>query len=62
MVPRPWGLLEAVERLVEPADHVRTRGVNKPGRLTVVNCLGEKTMQESILDIQLMHGLGAGES
>jgi hypothetical protein len=62
MVPCPWGLLEAIERLVEPADHVRTRGVNKPGRLTAVNCLSEKTIQESILDIQLMHGPGTGES
>jgi hypothetical protein len=54
MVPRPGSLLEAVERLVQPADHVRTGRVNKPRRLTVVNCLSEKIVQKSILDVQLM--------
>jgi hypothetical protein len=57
----PGGLLEAVERSVKSADHVGTRRVNKPGWLTAVNCLSEKTMQEGILDIQLMHGPRASE-
>jgi hypothetical protein len=58
----PGGLLEAVERLVEPADYVRTRGVNKPRWLTTVNYLSEKTMQEGILHVQLMHEPGASEN
>jgi hypothetical protein len=56
MVPRPGGLFEAVERPVEPADHVRTGRVNKPRRLTAVNCLSEKTVKKGILDVQLMDG------
>jgi hypothetical protein len=40
----PGGLLEAVERLVEPTDHVGMRRVNKPRRLTAVNYLREKTV------------------
>jgi hypothetical protein len=44
MVPRPGCLLEAIERPVEPTDHVRTGRVNKPRRLTAVNYLSEKTV------------------
>ena len=63
MVPRPGeGLLEAVERLVEPTRHVGTRRVNKPLRLAAVDCLSENAMQEGILDVQLMHGPPASES
>jgi hypothetical protein len=56
MVPRPGCLLEAVKRPVEPADHVRTGRINEPHRLTAVHCLSEKTVQKSILDVQLMYG------
>jgi hypothetical protein len=49
-------MLEAVERPVEPADHVGTGRINKPRRLTAINCLSEKTVQKGILDVQLMHG------
>jgi hypothetical protein len=45
-----------VERPVEPADHIRTGGINEPHRLTAVDCLGEKAVQKSILDVQLMDG------
>ena len=62
MVPRAGGLLEAVERLIEPTHHVGTRRVNKPHRLAAVDCLSEKAMQEGILDVELMHGPPAGES
>ena len=62
MVPCPGGLLEAVERLVEPTHHVGTRRVNKPCRLAAVDCLSENAMQEGILDVQLMHGPPASES
>jgi hypothetical protein len=56
MVPRPGCLVEAVERPVEPVDHVRMGGINEPCRLTAVHCLGEKSVQKSILDVQLMDG------
>jgi hypothetical protein len=56
MVPFPGCLLEAVERPVEPANYVRTGGINKPRRLTAVHCLGEKIVQKGILDVQLMDG------
>jgi hypothetical protein len=62
MVSCPGSLLEAVERLVEPADHLRTGGVNKPSRLTAVDCLSEQTMQKDFLHIQLVHWPRAGES
>ena len=51
MVPRLGGLLEAVERFVEPTHHVGTRRVNKRRQLTIVDCLSENAMQEGILDI-----------
>jgi hypothetical protein len=56
MVPRPGCLLEAVERPIEPADHVRTGKINEPRWLTAVHCLSEKTVQKGILDVQLMDG------
>jgi hypothetical protein len=56
MVPRPGCLFEAVKRPVELTDHVRTGRINEPHRLTAVHCLSEKTVQKSILDVQLMDG------
>jgi hypothetical protein len=50
-VPRPGGLLEAVEGPVEPADHVRARGVHEPHRLTAVG-LGEGAVQEGVLVVE----------
>jgi hypothetical protein len=38
-VPSPGCLLQPVERLVEAADPIRLRGINKPRRLAVVDCL-----------------------
>jgi hypothetical protein len=58
----PGCLLEAIERPVEPADHVRTGRINEPRRLTAVNCLSEKAMQKGILDVQLMDGPGPSKS
>jgi hypothetical protein len=51
MVPRLGGLLEAVERLVEPTH-----------QLAAIDYLSENAMQEGILDVQLMHGPHACES
>ena len=62
MVPSSRCLLEAVERLVEPADHIWAGGIGKSRGLTAVNCLSQSAMEESILDIQLMHRPGARAS
>ena len=61
-MPRPRGLLETVERLVEPADHVWTRGVNKSRWMTAVDCLSKMLVQKSVLNIQLMHRPRASKS
>jgi hypothetical protein len=39
VVPSPECLLQPVERLVEAADPVRLRGINKSRRLATVDCL-----------------------
>jgi hypothetical protein len=59
-VPSPGCLLQPVERLVEAIDPVRLRGINKPHRLTAVDCLRESTMQQCVLHIKLVDGLGTG--
>jgi hypothetical protein len=43
-IPSPGRLLQPVERLVEAVDPIRLRGINKPCRLTEVNCLRESTI------------------
>jgi hypothetical protein len=48
VVPSLRCLLQPVERLVEVANPVRLRGINKPHRLAVVDCLRESTMQEHV--------------
>jgi hypothetical protein len=53
-VPSPGSLLLPVEGLVEAADPVRLRGINKSRRLAAVDCLRESTMQERVLDIKLV--------
>jgi hypothetical protein len=58
VVPSLGRLLQSVERLVEVADLVRLRGINKPRRLAVVDCLRESTKKEHILHIKLVDGLG----
>jgi hypothetical protein len=55
------GLLEAVEGPVEPADHVRARGVHEPRGLTAVDGLGEGAVQEGVLDVELVNWPGASE-
>ena len=57
-MPRTRSLLQAVERLVQPAHHVRARGVHKPRRLTAVDGLGEVAVQEGVLHVQLVHRPG----
>jgi hypothetical protein len=60
-VPRPRALLEAVEGPVEPTDHVRARGVHEPCQLTTVDGLGEGTVQEGVLDVELVNWPGASK-
>jgi hypothetical protein len=57
-LPYPGHLLQPIERLVEAADPVRLRGINKPYRLATVDCLRESTIQEHILHIKLVGGPG----
>jgi hypothetical protein len=51
-------LLQLIERLVEAADLVRLCGINKPHRLTAVDCLRESTMQKYVLHIKLVNRPG----
>jgi hypothetical protein len=39
IVPSTGRLLQPVERLVEAANPIRLRGINKPRRLATVDCL-----------------------
>jgi hypothetical protein len=43
-VASPGCLLQPVERLVEVADPIKLRGINKPRRLAALDCLRESTM------------------
>ena len=54
-VPNPRSLLQAVERLVEPADHLRTTGIHKIRWLTAVDCLSQSAMKKRVLHIQLVY-------
>lgn len=55
MVPSAGSLFEAIQKTVETAYEVRVRGVDETNRLATINCLKKSTMQESILNIQLMN-------
>jgi hypothetical protein len=61
VVPRSRHLLQELEGLVEPAHQVRLRRVNEAGRLRA-HYLGECTVKEGILDIELVHGPALGDS
>jgi hypothetical protein len=62
VVPCSWCLLQAVERLVDPAHQLRVCGVNKAGGLTAVDGLRECVVEEDILDVELVHGPTPGDS
>jgi hypothetical protein len=57
-VPSLGRLLQPVEGLFEAAGTVRLHGINKPRWLAVVDCLRESIMQEHVLHIKLVDGLG----
>jgi hypothetical protein len=43
-VPSPGRLIQPIEKLIEAADPVRLRGINKPRRLVAVDSVLEGTM------------------
>jgi hypothetical protein len=55
LVPRPGSLLQAVERLVKPADMVGASRVDEARWLLTVNLLVKSAMEKGILDIKLMN-------
>ena len=54
LIPRMWGLFEAIECLVEAIDMVRKVGVLKPGRLSHIHQLTKRAVQEGTLNIHLL--------
>src|SRR6185369_9666786 len=52
-VPSPRSLLQTIERLVEPADHIRTTRVHKSRWLSAVDSLGQGAVKKRILHVQL---------
>jgi hypothetical protein len=56
LVARSQRLLQVVEGLVEPAHQLRVHGINEADRLRAVDSLRECAMEESVLDIKLVHG------
>jgi len=55
-------MFQPVERLVEAANKVWVSRVLESGRLSSKHCLRQSTMEESILDIELVNRPLAGES
>jgi hypothetical protein len=62
VVPSPGHQLQPVERLVEAADPVRLRGINKTRQLVAVDCLRESTILQHVLHIKQMDRPGIGDS
>ena len=62
LIPIFWRLLQTIQRLVETTNCSRVSRVNKTCRLGAVDSLAEGSMQESILDVELMDRPMLGES
>jgi hypothetical protein len=62
VVPRTRRLLQAIEGLVEPSHQLRVSRVNIADGLRAVDRLGECTVEEGVLDVELMHGPTPGGS
>src|SRR6185437_10361918 len=60
-IPSPRSLLQTIERLVEPTDHIRTTRVHKSRWLRAVDSLGQGAVKKRILHIQLVHRPSARE-
>jgi hypothetical protein len=54
-------LLQPIQKLVEEANMIGLRRINKSSRLAIVDGLREGSMQEHILHIKLVHRPGAGD-
>jgi hypothetical protein len=61
-VPGPGGLLEAVEGLVQLADHVGVSGIDKPNGLSAVDRLRQGAVEEGVLHIEVMDQTVHGQS
>jgi hypothetical protein len=46
-----WGLLEAIQGVIQVADQTRTSRINEAGGLAAIHCLDQSAMEESILDV-----------
>lgn len=55
LVPRSWSLSQAIQRLVQKANMIWTRAVDEARWLLAIDSFPELAMQESVLDIQLVH-------
>jgi hypothetical protein len=53
-IPSPGGLLEAIEGLVELADHVGVSRVDKPNGLSAVDRLCQGAVEEGVLHVELV--------
>jgi hypothetical protein len=60
-VPSLGHLFQLIQRLVEEADMIELRRINKSSRLAIVDGLREGAVQEHILHIELMNRPGAGD-
>ena len=58
LVPSPGRLLESIQGLLQQADVVRGGRVNEARRLLAVDRLLKMPMEEGVLHVQLMNGLG----
>ena len=61
LVPGSRGLLEAVERLVEPTNMLRTSRVDEARWLLTVDHLIKIAMKEGVLDIELVNRPRTGD-
>ena len=59
LVPRPRGLLESIQGLLQQADMIWRSWVDKTRRLLAVDRLLQMAMKKSILHVELMDGPGA---
>lgn len=50
-----WRLLEPVQRLPQQADIIRPRRIDEAGRLVTIDLLRQITVEEGVLDIELVH-------
>jgi hypothetical protein len=62
VVPSTRCLLKAIKRAIKAAHIIWMSTIFKPGRLSIINSLGQGPMQKGIVNIKLMDRPGARES